>query len=74
MAVIRNNKKFFSNDRFGFNNRIKKEGGNPNSISNDVRMGLLDMDWQLGRNTFMNKYNNFWKAVANGDYEGIRKE
>ena len=57
-----------------FNNRIKKEGGNPNSISNDVRMGLLDMDWQLGRNTFMNKYHNFWKAVANGDYEGMRKE
>ena len=57
-----------------FNNRIKKEGGNPNSISNDVRMGLLDMDWQLGRNTFMNKYNNFWKAVANDDYEGMRKE
>ena len=57
-----------------FNNRIKKEGGNPNSISNDVRTGLLDMDWQLGRNTFMNKYNNFWKAVANGDYEGMRKE
>ena len=53
-----------------FNNRIKKEGGNPNSISNDVRMGLLDMDCQLGRNTFMNKYHNFWKAVANGDYEG----
>ena len=53
-----------------FNNRIKKEGGNPNSISNDVRMGLLDMDWQLGRNTFMNKYNNFWKAVTNGDCEG----
>ena len=37
-------------------------------------MGLLYMDWQLGRNTFMNKYNNFWKAVANGDYEGMRKE
>ena len=32
------------------------------------------MDWQLGRNTFMNKYNNFWKAVANNDYEGMRKE
>ena len=37
-------------------------------------MGLLDMDWQLGRNTFMNKYNNFWKAVTNGDCEGMRKE
>lgn len=57
-----------------FNNRIKKERGNPNSISNDVRMGSLDMDWQMGRNTLMNKYNNFWKAVTNGDCEGMRKE
>lgn len=57
-----------------FNNRIKKEGGNPNALSNNVLMGLLDMNWQLGKDKFMNQYNNFWKAVANGDYEGMRKE
>lgn len=32
------------------------------------------MNWQLGKDKFMNQYNNFWKAVANGDYEGMRKE
>ena len=57
-----------------FDKRIKKEGGNPNAISNNVRMGLLDMNWQLGKDKFMNQYNKFWKAVANGDYEGMRNE
>lgn len=57
-----------------FDKRIKKEGGNPNAISNNVRMGLLDMNWQLGKDKFMSQYNKFWKAVANGDYEGMRNE
>lgn len=56
-----------------FNNRRKK-GVTQIPLVMMSEWDYLILDWQLGRNTFMNKYNNFWKAVANGDYEGMRKE
>ncbi len=58
--------------REAFEKRIKREGGNPATLTNDVFAGLIDMQWQLGEKG-LQEYNNLWKAVAHNDYEGIRR-
>lgn len=64
-SLLRNSKWFYD--------RIKQEGGNPKTLTKDVYTGLLDMQWELGQPNF-ERYNKFWKSVANQDYNGMREE
>lgn len=55
-----------------FRKRIIREGGNPDKVTDAVYNGLLDMYWQLKNGLY--GYDKFWRAVASGDYEGMRNE
>lgn len=54
--------------------KVTSLGGNPDNITPDVLTGLIDMQWQVGRDEFLNNYPKFWKATANQDYKEMRKE
>lgn len=61
------------NEKHFIDEKIIKEGGDPTKVTNDVYGGLFDMYWQLN-NGLYNDFPNFWKAVANQDYTGMRRE
>lgn len=53
-------------------NNLKKYTNYPDTISPQIKEGLLDMYWQLGNGLY--KYQNLFNAIANGDISQIREE
>lgn len=60
-------------ERNHFNERIVKEGGNPEKLNDNVLAGLYDMYWQI-KNGLYQEYPKFWKGVAANDYKKMQDE
>lgn len=46
--------------------------GRPDTISPQLKEGMLDMYWQIGNNIY--QYNDLMKAISNGDLKRIQEE
>ena len=53
--------------------KIRKLGGNPSRVTNEVKAGLLDIYHQR-KNGLYTEFPKLWNAVVKGDYEGMQRE
>lgn len=53
--------------------KVRKLGGNPSRVTNEVKAGLLDIYHQR-KNGLYSEFPKLWDAVVKGDYEGMQRE
>lgn len=63
----------FSSELKSIDEKIRKLGGDPSRVTNDVKAGLLDIYHQRN-NGLYSEFPKLWNAVINNDYEGMQQE